>query len=136
MTSRKTTLARNLRKNQTDAERILWSKLRAKQLDGIKFRRQQPIGCYIVDFVCRKRHLIIELDGGQHATDVIHDKIRGSYLERQGFTILRFWNNDVLKNIDGVLEVIRRNVLNNCSTNENGMSEDPPLTPPKGRGIE
>lgn len=98
--------ARQLRKNPTDAERLLWQKLRFWQVDGRKLRRQQPLGGYIVDFVCLERRLIVELDGGQHADRNAYDKKRDDWLRNQGFVILRFWNHDVLNNIDGVVEQI------------------------------
>ncbi len=98
--------AKNLRKNSTDAERVLWKVLRAKQVEGLKFRRQEPIGKYIVDFVCFEKDLIVEVDGGQHSEAV--DAGRDAWLRSQGFTVLRFWNHDVLQNIEGVLEVILR----------------------------
>lgn len=104
--------ARQLRKNPTDAERLLWRKLRFWQIDGYKFRRQQPLGKYIVDFVCLERRLIIELDGGQHAEQSHKDKQRDDWLRDQKFIVLRFWNNEVVKNIDGVLEVIAKNLQN------------------------
>ena len=100
--------ARNLRKKSTDAERILWSRLKAKQLNGYKFRRQHPIGNYIVDFVCLSEKLIVELDGGQHAIQKEKDAKRDSWLRNEGYKILRFWNNDVFENINGVLAVISR----------------------------
>ena len=94
--------ARELRKNLTEAERTLWKYLRLRQFDGNKFRRQQPIGKYIVDFVCFEKKLIVEVDGGQHNEQVIYDSERNEWLKKQGFRILRFWNNQVLKEIDGV----------------------------------
>jgi len=94
--------ARALRKNPTEVERLLWRHLRMWQLDGYKFRRQQPIGNYIVDFVCLEKRLIIELDGGQHAEQSNYDSERDAWLRDQRFTVLRFWNNDVLMNIEGV----------------------------------
>ena len=100
--------ARQLRKNPTDAERLLWQKLRLWQVDGCKFRRQQPLGPYIVDFVCLQKRLIVELDGGQHAQQKDYDKGRDGWLVGQGFLVLRFWNNDALKNIDGLMEVIAK----------------------------
>ena len=106
-----TTLAKNLRKNSTDAERILWQQLRAKQLFGKKFRRQQPIKNYIVDFVSFEKRVIIELDGGQHAEYTQKDHERDRILSEDGFTVLRFWNNEVLENLDGVLEKIRHTCL-------------------------
>ena len=102
--------ARQLRKNLTDAERLLWRRLRLWRVDGFKFRRQQPLGNYIVDFVCLEKRLIIEVDGGQHAQQANYDTDRDAWLRNQGFVILRFWNNDVLKNIDGVMEVIAKNL--------------------------
>ena len=94
--------ARELRKNLTEAERTLWKYLRLRQFDGNKFRRQQPIGKYIVDFVCFEKKLIVEVDGGQYNEQVIYDSERNEWLKKQGFRILRFWNNQVLKEIDGV----------------------------------
>ena len=107
-----TTLARELRKRQTDAERALWNKLRSKQIEGVKFRRQQPIGPYIVDFVSLERKLIIEIDGGQHNERKVREKDqeREEWLKEKGYQILRFWNNDVLTNIEGVLERIKENL--------------------------
>ena len=107
-----TTLARGLRKRQTDAERALWNKLRSKQIEGVKFRRQQPIGPYIVDFVSLERKLIIEIDGGQHNERKVREKDqeREEWLKEKGYQILRFWNNDVLTNIEGVLERIKENL--------------------------
>jgi heme b synthase len=99
-------LAKNLRVNQTDAEKLIWKQLRSKQLGNIKFLRQQPIGKYIADFISFDKKLIIELDGGQHAMDIQKDEERGKWLTGQGFKVLRFWNNDVLQNIEGVLETI------------------------------
>jgi very-short-patch-repair endonuclease len=98
--------ARQLRKNATDAERLLWQKLRLWQVDGFKFRRQQPVGQYIVDYVCLEKRLVIEVDGGQHAENTNYDTQRDDWLRDQGFVVLRFWNHDVLKNIDGVMEQI------------------------------
>jgi very-short-patch-repair endonuclease len=98
--------ARGLRKNPTKAEKLLWSHLRFWQVDGYKFRRQQPLGKYIVDFVCLEKKLIIELDGGQHAEQVEYDSTRDEWLGAHGFRIIRFWNNDVLKNSDGVKQEI------------------------------
>ena len=98
--------ARQLRKNATDAERLLWRKLRFWQVDGLKFRRQQPVGRYIVDFICLEKRLVIEVDGGQHSEQVAYDVERDIWLRDQGFNVLRFWNHDVLKNIDGVVDVV------------------------------
>lgn len=111
MTSNLTKYAKKLRKNPTRAETILWNKLRSKQLEGAKFRRQQPIETYIVDFVSFEKRVIIELDGGQHANQELKDEQRDNRLAEDGFKVLRFWNNDVLENIDAVLEIIKRNCL-------------------------
>jgi very-short-patch-repair endonuclease len=101
----KTPRARGLRSNSTDAEKKLWWRLRNRQIAGHKFVRQEPIGPYICDFVCRERRLIVEVDGGQHA-DSAEDKVRDQWLASCEYRVLRFWNNDVLKNMDGVLEAI------------------------------
>ena len=115
--------ARELRKNPTEAERRLWTRLRGRQLEGRQFRRQAPIGGYIVDFVCFARKLIVEVDGGQHGLD--RDAERTSWLEGEGFRVLRFWNNDVLGNTDAVVEAIR-DVLRKRFTG----SSPPPNPPP------
>ena len=98
--------AKTLRQSQTDAEGLLWHYLRRKQLDGYKFRRQQPIGPYIVDFACMSRKLVIELDGGQHAERHAYDETRDDYLRGKGYRILRFWNNEVFQNCMDVLEAV------------------------------
>jgi very-short-patch-repair endonuclease len=92
--------AQRLRLEMTEAERKLWSVLRNRGIEGAKFRRQQPIGPFIADFVCQERRLIIEADGGQHA-DRLADASRTAFLESKGYRVLHFWNNDILKNIDG-----------------------------------
>lgn len=104
----KTELARKLRREQTDVERRLWSRLRNRQLDGFKFKRQVPKGPYVVDFCCAEARLIVELDGDQHAFDENqkHDAERTRYLNESGYRVLRFWNIDVRENIDGVIESI------------------------------
>jgi very-short-patch-repair endonuclease len=98
--------ARSLRVNQTDAEVHIWSHLRRRGLANARFRRQITIDPYIVDFVCTDCMLIIELDGGQHAEQVEYDERRTKFLESLGYRVMRFWNNDVLENTDGVLQVI------------------------------
>ena len=103
--TRKTRRARLLRRNMTDAERLLWSKLRRKSL-GVKFRRQEPLGPFIVDFVCYEKRLVLEVDGGQHAQRRVRDQRRDRVLEEMGFRVLRFWNHEVLGNIEGVLQRI------------------------------
>ena len=106
-----TEAAKELRRNSTDAERLLWRHLKAKQLEGLKFRRQEQIGQFIADFVCYERGMIIEADGGQHALEKEKDAERTQWLNSQGFTVLRFWNNEILTNIGGVLEVVRLRCL-------------------------
>ena len=98
--------ARNLRAAQTDAEKALWFRIRNRRLQGWKFRRQHEIDQYIVDFLCPDAALIVELDGGQHGEQVAYDEARTRKLQNMGYRVLRFWNNDVLKNLDSVLEVI------------------------------
>ena len=106
-------LSRLLRKNQTPWEHKLWYHLRNRRFMNLKFKRQVPMGNYIVDFYCADRKLIIELDGGQHnSSDIqILDDKKESYLIEQGYTILRFWNNELDNNLEGVLEKIRQTVL-------------------------
>ena len=111
MKSKLTNTARDLRKKSTDAERLLWRHLRARQLEGLKFRRQQPLGDYIVDLVCFEKRIVIEVDGGQHMSAREKDSERDKWLVEQGFRVLRFWNNEVFKNTDGVLEKIRESCL-------------------------
>ena len=101
-----TARARQLRNNQTKAERTLWRHLHKKQL-GVKFRRQQPLGPYIVDFICFEKRLVIEIDGGQHQDRIAYDSLRTAWLEQQGFGVLRFWNNEVFNEIEGVVEKIK-----------------------------
>ncbi len=98
--------ARNLRNQSTDAERLLWSRLRDRRLMGLKFRRQCPIGKYIVDFVCKERNLIIEIDGGHHQEQQVADLCRTEWLISRGFSVIRYWNNQVLQDTDSVLESI------------------------------
>jgi len=100
-------IAKKLRINSTDTEKYLWKYLRGKQLTGFKFRRQHPIGKYIVDFVNLERRIIIELDGGQHLENK-KDELRDKWLKERGYDVLRFWDNEVLTNIEGVMESIRK----------------------------
>lgn len=99
-------LARRLRKNMTDAERRLWKELRSRQLDDSKFRRQAPIGKYIVDFVSFERKLIVELDGSRHVEQAAADAVRTEWLQSQGFRLLRFWNHQVFEELGSVMEAI------------------------------
>jgi very-short-patch-repair endonuclease len=109
---------KSLRTNATDAERTLWQRLRAKQI-RLRFRRQFPIGPYIVDFVCLRAKLIVEIDGGQHGDE--RDAARTDWLEKRGYKVLRFWNNDVLGNMDGVLRMIAEEI--------DQISPPPPASP-------
>ena len=113
--------ARKLRRESTDAERALWPRLRDRGLRGFKFRRQAPIGHYIVDFLCMERQLVVELDGGHHADQRESDEIRTRALESQGFRVLRFWNDEVLRQPDSVLGAI--------------LSHLDPAPSPHGRGL-
>jgi very-short-patch-repair endonuclease len=105
---RQTQTARLLRRNKTIAERHLWSRLRNGQISGAKFRRQHPVGYYIVDFICLEQGLVLEIDGNQHKEEpvVANDLERTRYLESRGYRVLRFWNGDILNNIEGVLKRI------------------------------
>lgn len=100
--------ARILRGNATEAEALLWSRLRDRRLTGHKFRRQRPIGPYFADFACLEARLVVELDGGQHVEAAAYDAARTLAMEREGFRVLRFWNNEVLTQIDAVCEQILR----------------------------
>ena len=104
--------AKNLRNNATLPEQILWNKLRKSQFNNLKFRRQQPVGKYIVDFICCSEKIIIELDGGQHneIKNINYDKIRDNFLQQEGYTVIRIWNNDILNNIDNVMEYINNKI--------------------------
>ena len=123
--------ARGLRSNLTNSERLLWSRIRSRQLDKMKFRRQHPIGPYTVDFACFKQKLVVELDGGQHSLQVERDAQRTSYLESNGWQVLRFWNNEVLSNLQGVLETIAAaQQPPHLDPLPGGEEVDPPLLPP------
>ncbi len=101
--------ARRLRRTSTEAERKLWSLLNSAQLNGVKFRRQHPIGTYVVDFVSLDSKLVIEIDGGHHNIDDVQqsDESRTAWLTGEGYRVLRFWNNDVINNPEGVIESIK-----------------------------
>ena len=117
--------ARELRKNATKAELALWDQLRNRQVTGVRFNFQRPVGPYICDFVARTPRLIIEVDGGQHAEAEGYDLGRTRFLNARGYRVIRFWNNDVLQNIEGVVETIRRT-----------LADMPSPTPPgNGRGF-
>ena len=101
--------AKQLRRDMTDAERRLWSVLRDRRLANYKFRRQRPVGRFILDFACLEHRVAIEVDGGQHA-DSGRDQRRTAWLEAQGWRVLRFWNNDVLANPEGIADTILREI--------------------------
>jgi very-short-patch-repair endonuclease len=123
----KTNISRGLRRNATIAEQQLWYRLRSRSLYGMKFVRQEPIGFYIVDFVCREKRLIIEVDGGQHAESE-RDAVRDQWFRDHGYRVLRFWNNEVIQNIEGVPETI-------ASTLQMGeLSSPSPRLRGEGRG--
>ena len=129
MTDRTQAIAREMRRNATEAERVLWLHLRAHRLAGGKFRRQQPMGPYIVDFICHASRLIVEVDGGQHLESA-RDSGRDAWLRQQGFTVLRFWNNDVLQRPDSVLEEILRHFpLSPCPSPARGEGSTTELRP-------
>ena len=121
-------LQRKLRNQTTDAEHRLWQHLRGRQVQGCKFRRQHPFGNYVLDFACLERKFAIELDGGQHANEAAYDMHRTKQLERAGFRVLRFWNNEVFENIEGVVEVITAALT--CRISE----PSPPNPPLEGEG--
>ena len=106
--TRPTMRSRELRANATDPERRLWAQLRARKVAGIRFNSQFPIGPFICDFVSRSAKLVIEIDGGQHNWDAAADLARTRFIEARGFSVLRFWNNEVLENIEGVVATIER----------------------------
>ena len=108
----KTILARNLRKNSTIQERRLWNLLKNRQFHNLKFKRQQPIGDYIVDFICKEAKIIIEIDGGQHnePENIEYDKTRTEYLNTLGYKVIRFWNNEIYENIEGVVLRLREEI--------------------------
>ena len=118
--------AKQLRRGQTESERLVWQHLRRRQLGGCKFRRQQPFGPYIADLVCFEKRLVVEVDGGQHGNNAAYDLARTDWLKIQGFRVLRFWNTEVLQQIEGVKQAILLAL--------EGDSSPLPLTPShKGR---
>ncbi|OYU15505.1 MAG: hypothetical protein CFE37_05105 [Alphaproteobacteria bacterium PA4] len=125
--------ARELRRLSTDAEKRLWAALRNRRLDGHKFRRQTWIGPYVVDFVCIEAGLVIEADGGQHADAVAYDERRSVWLAEEGFRVLRFWNNDVLTNTDGVLRTILGALR--ATPHPPTAARRAPPSPPRGEGL-
>jgi very-short-patch-repair endonuclease len=128
-----TARAKALRGNMTGAERRLWYFLRAHRFRGTKFKRQATIGKYIVDFVCFEKNLVIEVDGGQHS-DSDTDRARTRWLENQGFRVVRFWNNDVLKNTAGVLDVIMTAIERTGYPSPGASLRGAPPSPTRGEG--
>jgi very-short-patch-repair endonuclease len=114
--------SRQLRNNATGAERLLWRFLRNRQLSGIRFNRQVPIGPFICDFVARRPGLVIELDGGQHSVTEDYDRKRTTFLTQRGYRVIRFWNNEVLENLEGVLTVIEEELKNMPSPNPSRLA--------------
>ena len=125
-TGAKVAVARRLRKSMTDAEQALWKRLRFQQT-GHRFRRQHPVGPFVADFACLAERLIVEVDGGQHC-DSPTDARRDAFLRDEGYRVLRFWNTDVLQNMDGVLQVILERLSQACP--------HPDLPPHAGEGEE
>ena len=123
---RLTARSRELRLNATDAERRLWSKLCARQVAGTRFNRQFPIGPFICDFVARSANLVNEVDGGQHVEAEEADVQRTAYLKARGFRVIRFWNNDVLENTDGVVEAIAQVLADSPSPTPSRKREGSP----------
>ena len=113
----------------TDAERLLWSGLRDRRLLGLKFRRQAPIGRFIVDFVCPEKRLIVEIDGGHHQEQRMSDASRTAWLSSRGFRVIRYWNNEVLEDIDSVMESIRM-------TLDGKTAPSPQPSPVEGEGVK
>ncbi len=120
--------AKTLRAEQTEAEQRLWYHLRANRLNGLKFKRQKPLGPYIVDFVCMEHALIVEADGGHHEGNQAYDLRRDNWLREQGFRVLRFWNNEVLGETEAVLEKILTATLSPNPSPINGGGEPNPGT--------
>ena len=127
-----TDVAKRLRHGMTDAERVLWREVRAHRFAGFKFKRQEPLGLYVVDFVCYEAKLIIELDGGQHANQQEADAERTRWLESRGFRVVRFWNNDVLANTAGVMQEIEKELPSPHPSN--GVLRASPGYPARGEG--
>ncbi|HWC91788.1 MAG TPA: DUF559 domain-containing protein [Pseudolabrys sp.] len=132
--------ARKMRQESTDAERKLWLMLRDRRLGGVKFRRQASVGRYIVDFICLRRKLIVEADGGQHSEN-LYDTARDQWLTREGYMVVRYSNFDILKNPSGILEDMlarlstRPEYFGSTPSPGRGSRSSPqPPSPPEGRG--
>ena len=125
---------RQLRREMTPPEKLLWSRVRNRGLEGFKFRRQDWIGPFVADFVCWQARLIVEVDGSQHGDQIDYDESRDEYLAREGFKVVRFWNNDVTADLDAVLESIRAHLLDRVPSPSHGASPRGPLPLPTGEG--
>jgi very-short-patch-repair endonuclease len=106
--------AKVLRRVMTEAEKRLWYHLRAHRFLGVKFKRQKPVGPYVVDFVCPTLKVVVEVDGGQHSEKAEYDRLRDAHLRKRGYTVLRFWNNEVMENLEGVLERVAAAIMHNA----------------------
>ena len=124
--------AKSLRKRMTDAERRLWYRLRAHRLAGLKFKRQVPIGPFVADFASLSKKIVIELDGGQHSNN-LYDASRDQYMRERGFRVLRFWNNDVLRSTDAILEIMQLAVSEKTPSPGSALRAEPP-SPRRGEG--
>jgi very-short-patch-repair endonuclease len=116
-----TVRARNLRKGQTEAEKVFWHSVKAKRFEGYKFKRQVPVGPFYADFVCEEARLIVEIDGGQHSENQ-KDLQRTAFLNSKGYEVVRFWNNEVLGNLDGLLSSLSLTLSRKCGRGDNGDS--------------
>ncbi len=123
--------ARQLRRSSTEAEKLLWSRLRDRRLEGFKFRRQVWVGSFVADFLCREAKLVVEVDGAQHAEQASYDSARSEALANAGFSVIRFWNNEVENDIDAVLEAIRAELVK-CVPSPSQALRLGPLPLPKG----
>ena len=132
--SRPTARSRELRANATEAERKLWTCLGSRKLNGARFNRQFPVGQFICDFVCREKRLVIEIDGGQHAANTEYDERRTRFLQSQGYRVIRFWNSDVIDNLEGVLSVIGGTLDDMPSPAPSRKREGSLWSPPPRRG--
>ena len=130
---RPTARSRELRNNATEAERKLWQHISGRKLGGTRFNRQFPIGQFICDFVSREKRIVIELDGGQHSQAIAYDERRTRFLNAQGYRVIRFWNSEVLDNIEGVLTRIMQ-VLDNTPSPSPSRKREGSLWSPRARG--
>ena len=131
---RPTLRAQQLRNNATNAERALWRHLSKRQLQGFKFSRQMPVGPFICDFLCRERMLVVEVDGGQHAESA-RDATRTAYLEDQGYRVIRFWNNEVMGNLEGVIDAIALALTSTPPPTPTASSKPAPTSTSPGAAI-